>query len=65
MQPAGSDGYLLTVEEVAQALRLSKMTVYRLLHTGAMTHKRVGHSYRVEKGELERYLKDITTERTQ
>lgn len=64
MQPIVPQGYLLTVEEVAQTLRLSKMTVYRLLHNGDMTYSRVGRSFRITQEELERYLRQQTRERT-
>lgn len=63
MQPTTPDGHLLTVEEVAQRLRLSKMTVYRLLHNHEIEHIRVGRSFRVPAEELKRYLKDQTQER--
>lgn len=63
MQPTTPDGHLLTVDEVAQRLRLSKMTVYRLLHDHAIEHVRVGRSFRVPEVELKRYLKAQTQER--
>ena len=37
----------LTVAEVASLMRVSKMTVYRLVHTGELTAVRVGRSFRV------------------
>lgn len=63
MQPTAPDGHFLTVDEVAQRLRLSKMTVYRLLHDHALEHIRVGRSFRVTELELRRYLKERTQER--
>src|SRR4029453_8407968 len=36
----------LTVAEVAALMRVSKMTVYRLVHSGELTAGRVGRSYR-------------------
>lgn len=36
-----------TVEEVAARLRVSKMTVYRLIHDGELGHLRVGRSFRI------------------
>jgi excisionase family DNA binding protein len=47
---------LLTVAEVAEMLRVSTMTVYRLIRTGELPAVRVGRSYRVKKTDLERYL---------
>lgn len=40
-------GELLTVAEVANRLRVSKMTIYRLIHAGDLPALRVGHSFRV------------------
>jgi excisionase family DNA binding protein len=37
----------LTVAEVATLMRVSKMTVYRLVHAGDLTAVRVGRSFRV------------------
>jgi excisionase family DNA binding protein len=47
---------LLTVAEVAQAMRVSNMTVYRLIKSGEMPAVRVGNSYRIREAEVERYL---------
>lgn len=52
--PGGSS--LLTVAEVAAHMRVSNMTVYRLIKTGELAAVRVGHSYRIREAELERYL---------
>lgn len=37
----------LTVAEVAELMRVSKMTVYRLVHSGELPAIRFGRSYRV------------------
>ena len=37
----------LTVAEVASLMRVSKMTVYRLVHAGELPAVRVGRSFRV------------------
>ncbi len=37
----------LTVAEVAALMRVSKMTVYRLVHNGELPAVRVGRSFRV------------------
>lgn len=37
----------LTVSEVAALMRVSKMTVYRLVHNGELPAVRVGRSFRV------------------
>lgn len=47
---------VLTVAEVADRLRVSKMTVYRLLHGGDLRCVRVRESYRVPEAALRDYL---------
>ena len=52
----------LTVAEVAQRMRVSKMTVYRLVHSGELTAVRVGRSYRVPEKAVHDYLRDAYVE---
>lgn len=47
---------LLNINEIAVALRVSKMTVYRFIHHGHLPALRVGRSFRVYRGDLEAYL---------
>jgi excisionase family DNA binding protein len=47
----------LTVAEVAATMRVSKMTVYRLVHGGELPAARVGRSFRVPKRAVEDYLR--------
>ena len=47
----------LTVAEVAELMRVSKMTVYRLVHSGELTAVRVGRSFRVPEHAVDEYLK--------
>ncbi len=47
---------LLTVAEVAAQLRVSTMTIYRLIRSGELPAVRVGRNYRVRADELEAYL---------
>jgi excisionase family DNA binding protein len=49
---------LLTVAEVANVMRVSKMTVYRLVHSGELPAVRVGRSYRVDEQAVHDYLRD-------
>ncbi|WP_049822218.1 helix-turn-helix domain-containing protein [Arthrobacter sp. H41] len=49
-------GPLMTVAEVAEAMRVSKMTVYRLVHAGEMGSVRIGRSYRIPESALEQYI---------
>ena len=46
----------LTVAEVASLMRVSKMTVYRLVHDGAIASVRVGRSFRVPEQAVHDYL---------
>lgn len=48
----------LTVAEVAAIMRVSKMTVYRLVHGGELPAVRVGRSFRVPEQAVHDYLRD-------
>jgi excisionase family DNA binding protein len=48
----------LTVAEVAALMRVSKMTVYRLVHAGDLAAVRVGRSFRVPEQAVHTYLRD-------
>ena len=47
---------LLTAAEVAEQLRVSTMTIYRLIRRGDLPAVRVGRNYRVRERDLEAYL---------
>ena len=47
----------LTVAEVAAIMRVSKMTVYRLVHAGELPAVRVGKSFRVPEQAVHEYLR--------
>ena len=47
----------LTVAEVAALMRVSKMTVYRLVHGGELPAVRVGRSFRVREDDVNEYLR--------
>ena len=47
---------LLTVGEVATLMRVSNMTVYRLIKSGQLAAIRVGKNYRIRRGDVDRYL---------
>ncbi len=47
----------LTVAEVAAIMRVSKMTVYRLVHSGELSAVKVGKSYRVPEQAVHDYLR--------
>lgn len=47
----------LTVAEVAAVMRVSKMTVYRMVHDGQLPAVRVGRSFRVEEKDVDDFLR--------
>lgn len=57
------DVRFLTVAEVAGLMRVSKMTVYRMVHSGELPAVRFGRSYRVPESEVlaavERPIADV------
>jgi excisionase family DNA binding protein len=56
--PSGfADVRFLTVAEVAAIMRVSKMTVYRLVHAGDLPAVRVGRSFRVPEEAVHDYLR--------
>jgi len=52
----------LTVAEVATVMRVSKMTVYRLVHNGELPAVRVGRSFGVPEQAVNDYLRDSFVE---
>src|SRR6478735_1420629 len=52
-----SESKFLTVAEVAGMMRVSKMTVYRLVHNGDLPAVRVGRSFRVLESDVDEYLR--------
>ena len=57
-----NDVRFLTVAEVASMMRVSKMTVYRLVHNGERPAVRVGRSFRVPEQAVSDYLRDSFVE---
>jgi excisionase family DNA binding protein len=55
--PMVQEPKFFTVAEVAAIMRVSKMTVYRLVHAGDMPAIRVGRSYRVPESAVTDFLK--------
>jgi excisionase family DNA binding protein len=49
---------LLTVVEVAALMRVSNMTVYRLIKSGNLAAIRVGKNYRIRESDVDHYLSD-------
>ena len=53
---------LLTVQEVAEQLRVSKMTVYRLVKSGELRALQIGKSYRLREEDVDAFLASRFTE---
>lgn len=56
MAQSAARARLLTVAEVASLLRVSTMTVYRLIKAGSLPSIRIGKSYRVREDDVDQYL---------
>jgi excisionase family DNA binding protein len=56
VQPNEDRARFATVAEVASLLRVSTMTVYRLIQSGQLPAVRIGRSYRIPEDEVDRYL---------
>ncbi|SOC49854.1 DNA binding domain-containing protein, excisionase family [Blastococcus aggregatus] len=61
-RPAPRPVSFLTVTEVAAIMRVSKMTVYRLVHAGELAAVRVGRSFRVPEPAVRDYLAGARTD---
>jgi excisionase family DNA binding protein len=53
-----STGRLFTVAEVAEVMRVSNMTVYRLIKSGELPALRVGKGIRIFEADLDQFLSD-------
>jgi excisionase family DNA binding protein len=62
VDPALADVKFRTVAEVATLMRVSKMTVYRMVHAGELPAVRVGRSFRVPEKAVHDYLRDAFIE---
>lgn len=56
------DDRLWTVAEVAEHMRVSNMTVYRLIKAGDLPAIRVGKNYRIRARDLAAYLDASSTQ---
>ena len=65
MSSANISSLFLTIAEVAAAMRLSKMTVYRLVKSHAIAAVRVGRSFRVPEEAVNDYIRRSTEPATQ
>lgn len=60
MSSANFSSHFLTIAEVAAAMRVSKMTVYRLVKSHAIAAVRVGRSFRVPEEAVNDYIRRST-----
>lgn len=51
-----SETRFLTVDEVARAMRLSRMTVYRMVHSHELAAVRFGRSFRVPESAVKDFI---------
>ena len=61
-EQALGDVRFLTVAEVAKVMRVSKMTVYRLVHNGDLPAAQIGRSFRVPEQAVHDYLRQSFVE---
>lgn len=54
--PKESGPRFVTVAEVADLMRVSKMTVYRMIHAGDIPAVRVGKSFRVPQSAVQQLI---------
>jgi excisionase family DNA binding protein len=52
------DVKFLTIYELARIMRISKMSAYRLVHSGELEAIRVGRSYRIPEQAVFSYMRD-------
>lgn len=52
MKPTRNNSQIMTVEEVAEFLKLSKITIYKLVKKGHLPGFRVGNSWRFRKDKI-------------
>lgn len=49
------------VEELAEKLRVSEMTIYRYIKAGKLSAHKIGKEFRIEKSEFESFLQKVST----
>lgn len=49
------------VEELAEKLRVSTMTIYRYIKRGKVKAYKIGKEFRIEKGEFNKFLDKVKT----
>lgn len=60
MQKDTREFYL--VEELAEKLRVSKMTIYRYIKVGKLSAHKIGKEFRIGKEEFDNFLEKVKTQ---
>jgi len=50
-----------TIKEVAEIFKVSKRTIYDLIHSNNLGHVKIGRIYRISSEDLNRYLNTLVT----
>ena len=58
MAESFANAKFMTVTEVAEMMRVSRMTVYRMIHAGDLPAVRFGRSYRVPQEAVQAIVSD-------
>lgn len=64
-EESSMDHHSYTTEEVANRLKVSKLTVYDLIKKGELPSYRVGRQMRIDASDLEEYIKQMKTGKVQ
>ncbi len=58
----GEEKEFYLVEEVAEKLRVSKMTVYRYIKASKLNAYKIGKEFRIRKSDLDSFLSQVSTQ---
>ena len=53
------DFYL--VDELAERLRVNRMTIYRYIKAGKLNAIKIGKEFRIERAEFEKFISSVKT----
>lgn len=59
---APTSGEILTIDELAAYLKISKSTLYKLVREGKLPSQKVGKHWRFRKEAIDRWLDETPTE---
>ena len=57
----GESDQFYRAEELADALKLNVMTIYRYIKAGRLKAYKIGKEYRIDKTEFQSFLKKVST----